>query len=315
MRRTLSFILVTLTFAFTLLAEDVRVGILNGPSCVPVVQMMEKKSNTSYTQFADPQALLPKMLKKEIDLGFLPANVAAKVYNSSSKALVMLAITGNGNIKLITSDAAVKDFSDLAGKTLYVAGQGATPDYLTRYLLDQNQVSTELSFSVPTPQIAAQLISKKIEYAVVPEPFSTIALLKSKDVKAAIDYQVEYSLLNGADAKIPLTVLVASRDFAEKNTKALNDFLKNYEKSYNWVVKHPVQAGNLCEKHNLGLAADVLAKAIPVSNYVYIPAKDAQKNVEDFLQILLEYSADSIGGKLPEADFYYNPAAYEAKSE
>ena len=186
---------------------------------------------------------------------------------------------------------------------------------MTRYLLDQNQVSAELSFSVPTPQIAAQLISKKIEYAVVPEPFATIAQLKSKDVKAAIDYQVEYSLVNGKDAEIPLTVLVTTRAFAEKNSKAINDFLKNYEKSYNWVVKHPVQAGNLCEKHNLGLAADVLAKAIPVSNYVYIPAKDAQKNVEDFLQILLEYSADSIGGRLPEADFYYNPAAYEAKSE
>ena len=315
MRRIVIFLVLSLTLFINAFASETRVGILNGPSCVPLVQMMEKKSNASYTQFADPQALLPKMLKKEIDIGFLPANVAAKVYNSSSKALVMLAITGNGNIKLITSDTAVKDFSDLAGKTLYVAGQGATPDYLTRYLLDQNQVSAELSFSVPTPQIAAQLISKKIEYAVVPEPFATIAQLKSKDVKAAIDYQVEYSLVNGKDAEIPLTVLVTTRAFAEKNSKAINDFLKNYEKSYNWVVKHPVQAGNLCEKHNLGLAADVLAKAIPVSNYVYIPAKNGQKNVEDFLQILLEYSADSIGGKLPEADFYYNPAAYEAKSE
>ncbi len=305
MRRTLSFIAVSLAICLTMAAESARVGILNGPSCVPVAQMMNKKGDFEYTQFAEAQALLPKLLKNEVDIGFLPANVAAKVYNASSKAIVLCAVTGSGNIKLITTDQSVKDLSDLSGKTVYVAGQGATPDYLMRYLLAQNSVNAELAFSVPTAQLAAQLISNKIQYAVVPEPFATVAKLKSDSVKVAVDLQEEYSLLNGYDAKIPLTVLVARRDFVEKNPVALEDFLKKYKKSYEWTVKHPAQAGNLCEKHNLGLAAEVITNAIPVSNYVFIPAKDAQKNVEEFLTILLDYSTESIGGKLPEADFYY----------
>ncbi|MCR4579826.1 MAG: ABC transporter substrate-binding protein [Treponema sp.] len=311
MRRLVILLLLSLTICFSSFAQTVRVGILNGPSCVPLAQMMNKKSNYSFSQYADPQALLPKLLKKEVDCGFLPVNVAAKVYNSSSKALVLLAVSGNGNIKLITSDASVKQFSDLIGKTLYVAGQGATPDYITRYLLAQNDIKTEgkdgieLSFSVPTPQLAAQLISGKIAYVVVPEPFSTVALSKSDKVIAAIDYQEEYRLYKGANADFPLTVLVATREFAENAGDSLDKFLKDYEKSYKWTLKHAVQAGNICEENNLGLAADIVTKAIPVSNYVYIPAQEARANIEDFLKILLDFSPESVGGKLPEADFYY----------
>ena len=42
----------------------------------------------TYEKFADPQALLPKMIKKEIALGFMPANVAAKVYNAGNKSII-----------------------------------------------------------------------------------------------------------------------------------------------------------------------------------------------------------------------------------
>lgn len=313
MRRALIsvFILVAAVCAVFGEAKKIRVGILNGPSCVPVVQMLEKSSYCDFSQYADPQALLPKLLKKEIDCGFLPANVAAKVYNSASKSVVLCAVTGNGNLKLITTDRTLRQLNDLRGKTLYVAGQGATPDYITRYLLSQNDIPADssggvtLSFSVPTAQIAAQLISSKIDYAVVPEPFATIAAEKSKDVIAAIDLQSEFKLLNGENADFPLTVLVVRREFARDNQKILEKFLADYKKSFEWTVSHPVQAGNLCEKHNLGLAADIVAKAIPASNYVCVSAEDARADVEKFLGILLDFSAESIGGALPEQDFYY----------
>ena len=310
MRRFVIFISLLLCLGISSFAEDVRLGILNGPSCVPVVQLLKKNSGYSYSQYADPQGLLPKLLKKEVDIGFLPLNVAAKVYNSSPKSIVFLAVTGNGNIKLITKDSSVKQFSDLIGKSVYVAGQGAMPDYLTRYLLKQNDISydskdgVELLFSIPTPQLAAQLISGKIEYAVVPEPFATIAREKSSQVINAIDYQDEYKLVNG-NASFPLTVLVATQEFAENEPEKVEKFLSDYEKSYKWTLKHATQAGNLCEKNNLGLAADIVAKAIPVSNYVYLPALEERANIEDFLKILLDFAPESIGGKLPEAEFYY----------
>ena len=160
-------------------SQEIRLGVLNGPSCIPAGYLLDEKApvkgaSLTWEKFADPQGLLPKMLKGEIDIGFLPANVAAKVYNSSNGAILCCAITGNGNLSLITTDASIKQISDLKGKTVAVAGQGATPEYMFRYLLEKNGVAADtadgvtLDFSIPTAQIAAQLISGKIQYAVVP---------------------------------------------------------------------------------------------------------------------------------------------------
>ena len=291
-----------------LCAQSVRLGVLNGPSCIPAAYLLDE----SVEKFADPQALLPKMLKGEIDVGFLPANVAAKVYNSSNGAIRCVAITGNGNLSLITTDTSVKQLSDLKGKTVAVAGQGATPEYMFRYLLQKNGIATDtkqgvtLDFSIPTAQIAAQLISGKISYAVVPEPFATVAQTKSDKVFVAVDLQTEYEYFEGRGKIYPLTVMVVTKNFAEKNAAALKSFLGEYEKSLKKTLNNPKEAGELCEKFGLGLAAGIVAKSVPKANYVFIPASNAktQEKVEELLNVFLAFDASSIGGKLPDEGFY-----------
>lgn len=296
-------------------AEKLRVGVLSGPSCIPVAYMMEntKRLNSivvNYENFSDPQALLPKMIKKEIDIGFLPVNVAAKVYNSSNKAIICCGVTGNGNISLITTDKNIKRFSDVKGHTVSVAGQGATPDYMFRYLLEQNSVDINqdgitLDYSTPNAQIAAQLISGKTRYAVVPEPFVTVAKSKSKNVTAPLNFQKEYEAVRGKDQTYPLTVMVVRKAFAEENKDVLNEFLKIYESSYKWTVKNPVNAGKLSEKYNLGLTAAVVTQAIPESNYTFVPAQMAKQQIETLLSIFNTYDPASYGGIIPGNDFYY----------
>ena len=287
--------------------QSVRVGLLNGPSCIPVVFMMKDNGNSRvYRQFADPKALLPKIIKNEIDIGFMPVNVAVKVYNSSNKSIMCAAITGNGNISLITKDKELTRFFDLKGKKVYVAGQGATPEYMFRYLLSQNGVEDcELDFSIPTAQLAAHLISGKIEYAVVPEPFATIAELKSKDIKKALNFQSEYQAFSKDGRNYPLTVMVVRSEFAKENPDLLNSFLKDYQESLSKTLKNPKMAGELVEKYQLGLTAAFVAKSVSVSEYTYIPANNAKDKIEELLKIFAAFTPDSTGINLPEDDFYY----------
>ena len=292
-------------------AKSIRVGLLNGPTCIPSAYMME---NTDYDfeVFADPQALLPKLIKKEVDIGFLPVNVAAKVYNSGNKSLLCAAVTGLGNLSLITTDKNIRRFSDLKGKTVYLAGQGATPEYMLRFLLEENNLTwgeggdLQLDYSIPTAQIVAQMISGKITYAVVPEPFATIAQMKSKKVYSALDLQKEYKELTGSTQIYPLSVMVVRAEFAQKDPQLLEAFLKEYEASVSWTISNPGQAGKLSEKQGLGLASGVVTNAIPVSNYVYLPAEKSITLIEELLTIFLNCESSSIGGKLPGKDFYYD---------
>lgn len=312
----LIFVLISNLLCFAQENQLLRIGVLNGPSCIPMAYMMENTkqlngSQITYEKFADPQALLPKMIKNEIDVGFLPVNVAVKVYNSSNKAIICCGITGNGNIALITTDKNIKRFSDLKGHTVSVAGQGATPDYMFRYLLEQNSVpvgepNVVLDYSTPNAQIAAQLISGKTRYAVVPEPFVSVAKIKSRNVNTALDFQKEYESLNGSGETYPLTVMVVRKAFAEEKKDQLNEFLKSYEKSYQWTVKNPVSAGKLSEKHKLGLTADIVAKAVPNSNYTFVPAVESQKQINSLLEIFRLYDSSSFGAIFPDKDFYFS---------
>lgn len=290
-------------------AEKIRVGVLNGPSSIPAAWLMENYKSAEFTKHADPQALLPKLIKEEVDVGFFPLNVAAKVFNSTNGAVICAAVTGNGNLSVI-STVDVKRFTDLKNKTIYVAGQGATPEYITRYLLEQNELKIGkdviLDYSIPTAQIAANLISGKIKYAVVPEPFSTIAEEKSEKVKRVLNLQNEYMAFNETLDNFPLTVLVVRKAYAEKHADELNNFLINYKKAFEWTIKNPKSAGNLVEKNDLGLASGIVTKSIPKANYVYIPAKEAKNKIEALLNIYLTYSPEAIGGKLPSNDFYYD---------
>lgn len=289
----------------------VRVGILNGPSCIPCAYLMENAktyddTNLTFETFATPQALLPKMIKNEIDIGFMPINVAAKVYNSTNKAIICAGVCGNGNLALITKNKKAKKIEDIAGETVYIAGQGAMPEYLFSYILSQYDLpqKIEVDYSIPTANIPASLIADKIAYAVVPEPFATIATTKDNTIVYAIDLQKEYCALSGNNI-YPFTCIVVRAKYAKENPDAVRNFLAKYEGAVDWTIENPGIAGQYCEKNNLGLAAPIVKKSIPKSNFVYASAQNSIKEIEDILTVFLKNNAESVGGKLPDEGFYW----------
>lgn len=298
-------------------ADELRVGILNGPTSIPSAYLLENLPSiegvaVTFETFADPQALLPKMIRGEIDVGFMPPNVAAKTYNDGNAAVICVGVSGYGNLSLITKDTDVHALSDLRGKKVSVAGQGSTPEYLFRYLLRENGISdaggsdgVEFDFSIPNANIAAALISDQISYAVVPEPFATVATTRSQSVVRAIDLQREFVTATGGD-NFPLTVMVVRNEFAKTDSDTVKKFADAFAGAVTWTVANPASAGNLVEKHTLGLASGVVAKAIPFANFTWQNAASARAQIESLLKIFLSFAPASIGGKLPDEGFYLN---------
>lgn len=194
----------------------------------------------------------------------------------------------------------------LKGKTVQCAGQGATPEFIFKFLLSKNglQNQVNLDFSIPNANIAAALISDKIEFALVPEPFATVAQTKSPQVKRILNIQAEYEKLT--EKTFPMTLLVANADFAKNNKKLIKKIAALYAKSNEWTVKNPKEAGILAEKANLGLKAAVAEKSIPNANFIWQDSLTAKKQIESILSVFLQESPQSIGGKLPDDDFYFS---------
>ena len=307
--------LLCILFSINVFSQSINIGLLNGPSCIPCAQLNENlhkigETEVVYEMFATPQELLPKMIKKEIDIGFMPVNVAAKVYDSTNHKIICCGITGEGNLALITKNKNIKSLKDLIGKTVFVAGLGATPEYITKYILEKEGIVLNdekgifLDFSLPTNQIVPELLAGKIDYAIVPEPFITIASEKSKNKINIIDLQKDY-FLKYFGQNYPLTVMVVRSDFAEENPDLIKTFLEQYKSALSWTLDNPSDAGQLCEKYNFGLKKNVVEKSIPKSNYVFIPAVEGKLIIESLLQLFIEEDNSFLNGKLPEDDFYY----------
>lgn len=304
----------------------VNVAALNGPSGIPMAYLFENAPVVAGAEFdfqvvAGADVLLPKLLKGEVDVGILPPNVAAKVFTQNNGAIVAGAVVGQGMLSLITRDGQVDSLSDLRGKTVSVAGQGATPEYLFRYLLQANGISVSadgakpgaesvaLDFSIPAAEIAAALLSGKVQYAVVPEPFSTVATAKDASVRKAINLQDEYRAVMAAEGRsstnFPMTVVVVRKDFARTSPNLVRGLLAAYQEAVDWTVENPAEAGRLVERHTLGLQAPVAAKVIPNGAYVFVSATEARPELEELYSIFLDFAPESIGGQLPGNDFYF----------
>lgn len=289
-----------------------KIGILKGPSGIPSAYLMENFSeNAEYEVFSGANFLLPKLIKGEVEIGFLPPNVAAKVYNVNKGAVVMAAVCGNGMVTLVTKDSSIKKLKDLKGKEIFVAGQGATPDFMFRYILKQNKIkfdgtknSVQLSYSVPNAELAPSLILGKIQYAVVPEPFATVACEKDKNIFRAVDFQKEFFALSGIE-NFPMTVVAVNANFAKSNPEKIKKFLEEYKKASEWTLKNPKEAGSLVEKFQLGLNAQIVEKAIPKCAFVFETGNQARNGIEKLLSVFMEFEPASVGGKLPDGGFYF----------
>jgi NitT/TauT family transport system substrate-binding protein len=303
-------------FAAAMLSAQTKVTVygLKGPSGVAMIRLFESPPrvtgwNIQIEALAQADLMAAKFMSGEAKIGVLPPNVAAKIASSGTK-LQIAAITGTGMLSLLSADPGVRRIEDLKGKTVEVAGQGATPDYVLRKILRAKGIDPEkdvtLGYALAYPEIAQALIAGRVNFALLPEPFATMARNGNAKLSGVGDVQQEWMNLGGT-ANFPMTALVVDADFAAANAALVKAVLDNVKASVEFVLANPDAAGRLVEKYELGLKAQVVSAAIPKSNYVFIPAQEARPAIEALFRAFLEFAPASIGGRLPADGFYYRP--------
>ena len=85
--------------------------------------------------------------------------------------------------------------ADLAGKTVYATGQGATPEYILNYLLDKNGVagSVEVNYVGEHAALATMLADGSAEIGMLPEPNVTSTLAGNDNLRIALNLTEEWN--------------------------------------------------------------------------------------------------------------------------
>ena len=291
-----------------------KAAVLRGPTAVGMIKMIDSNPalgnnvKVEYVVEQSPDTLTAKLLTGEIEFATIPTNNAAMLYNKGV-AYQLAAMNTWGVMYVLSNDPTITSWADIKGKDIDAASKGSAADIVFRYLLSQNGIDPVKDVTIKyiaSPVEQAQLaIAGKSKITVLPEPWVSTVLSKNKDMKLALDLQKEWIRINGTDVQFAQTCLVVESAFANQHPEIVAKFLQEYSSSIDWVNKNPAEAGQMLVKHDIGIPADVAADAIPRCNLRYMSAVDAKAAIEKYLQVLLDFSPNSVGGKLPDANFYY----------
>ncbi|WP_105618595.1 ABC transporter substrate-binding protein [Vallitalea okinawensis] len=284
----------------------------SGTPAMSMVKLMEEQPSlgenveVNYEVVASTDALKAKVIAGEADIAIVPTNLASILYNKGINYQVA-ATSVWGNLYLV-SDKPLSSTSELANETIYLFGQGLSPDIIFTYLLEHIGINKtddlEINYLQGATEIAPLFLTGEAHVALIPEPMLTKVKAK-KDVTVILDLQEEWKNVTGQDTSYPQASLIVNKDFIESNPEILNTFLDMYEDSINWINENPAQTGEYYESQELGLEKAIVEASIPQSNIMYKGANEAKDAINTYLEVLHNYSPDTVGGQLPDENFYY----------
>lgn len=289
----------------------VRVATLKGPTGMGMAGLMDmNEQNTTANRYefslkTNPADARAAIISGEADIAAMPTNMAAILYNKDKGSIKLLAINALGVLSIMENGDTIQSFADLSGKTLYSTGQGAAPEYVLNYLLEQNGITdTTVEYLAEHAELATQFISEDVKLGMLPQPFVTSIMQKNENVRIALDITQEWNKITDGK-ELTMGCIVVSTKFAEENPQAIQAFLDEYEQSVKMTNRDIEDAAQLIEKYDI-VTAQVAAAAIPNSNIVYYYSQNIKDSVNEFLQILYDANAQSIGGAVPDDEFYYS---------
>ena len=293
-----------------------KVASIQGPSALSMIHMIENNPSLGNNAKAEyiikdsPETVRAMLIHSEADIATIPTNLASILYNKGIEYQTA-AIGLWGTLYLVGKDNTdIQEWDDLKNKRIYLMAKGMTPDISFRYMLEKKGINPEkdvmLDYRYPMPQdLAGAVGAGRADLAVLSEPMVSALLAKNSSLKIIMDLTREWD--ETTENKIPLaqTSVFVKKEFALKYPGIVAGFLKEYEKSIQWVNANTKEAGQLAVKHGIMPAADVASDTIPRCNMRYVDASGVKEGINAYLEVFYDFDPNIVGGKLPDEGFYY----------
>ena len=213
----------TLTSDYT--SVDINIGCMKGPTSIGMIKLLSDSDNRTasnhynYTIEGTADALSTALIKGDLDIAAVPCNLASVLYNKTQGKIVTVAINTLGVLYIVEAGETVQSVEDLKGKTIYSTGQGTTPEYTLRFLLSSAglnpDVDVDIQYKSEAPEVLAALTQNSDAVAMLPQPYTTIAMNNNENIRIALDVTKEWEDL--CDSTVVTGVLVARKSFIEEN--------------------------------------------------------------------------------------------------
>lgn len=299
--------------------KDIVVSMPDGAPALALAKLMSETDsigdyNISYS-IKDGTSIKSVVMSGEADIALLPMNMAAALYNGGID-IKLVSANIYGLLYLVGSESLENGLESLVGEVVYNVGLGGTPDFTFKKILDANdieyaesetEVEGKVALAYMTPStLVPQLKTGIIKYAVLGEPQATIAVTGSNN-EVLIDLQDEWKAVTQSEEKgFPQVGLVVKSSLLESDSEFVQAFLEKVSANADWIIDNAAAAGQIITDNEGTMPITLTQAVVEKCNIEYVSAEAAKSDIIDYLTVLMNFNAQSIGGKLPDADFYYS---------
>lgn len=294
--------------------EVVNVVGMKGPTTMGLVSLMNEneqgKSQQNYniSMVTTPEEVSAMLASKKADIGLVPANLAAVLYQKTNQEVVMIDINTLGVLYVVSKDASINSVGDLAGKTIYMTGKGTSPDYVLQYLLKANGVDPDevtIEYKAEPTEIVSLLKENENVVAVLPQPFATVAVSTVDQLDLRLDLTKEWNQIHNGESQLVTGVTIVRKEFLESYEGQVELFMKEHKQSAEYANANIEETSKLVTFYQIIEKEKIAQKALPFCNITYLDKDEMKKAVEGYYGVLFEQDPKSIGGQMPDSDFYY----------
>lgn len=319
----------TIAVAPATAADKLQKLTLSGPFAAvsfPLIHMVDSGAlkdvaeTVEFVPWKDPDQLRVLAMdgKANVDFIAMPSNVAANLYNRGVK-LQLVNVSTWGVLWMVSRDANLKTLADFKDKEVVMPFRADMPDIVFQVIAEKAGLDPKRDFKlryVGSPLDAMQLlIMRRADHALLSEPAVSMALRKTKsfpvsviapELHRSVDLQREWGRLLQRPARIPQAGIAAMGQ-AVADPALVERFQKAYAASLKWCEANPDECGAMVARRVEMLSAEGVADSVRVDNTAFVTAQEAKPELEFFFGQLHARQPALVGGKLPDAGFYYAP--------
>lgn len=290
--------------------SPIRISTVTNSACAFLSHMFEKNGEDDAFRYELSVTYLPsssrlELFQNDADVAVIPANIAAQMQKKAAPEVKIIAGISVGGFELLATKA-ITDLSELKGQKIHIAERDTVMESLLRYLVSLYGLDPFVDITFEYVSDSYTLIEKISNGDVSFALFESEGLYWAKsEVKNLYSYNLTDEFAKKLkNPSIMNYCVVARRDFASNNPKAIEKLLTDVESALNKSTDLK-QTLTLAKKHNLIIDDYCGEEFLKSCRADFISGNKMKQKLTAYYKLIYKVKRSLVGDKIPNDDIYY----------
>lgn len=268
--------------------DKVRLLVPGTPSSIPLIIAAKKVSNIDVKVIHNLAQAHASFVRGDADLVLTGLSVGVKFFDQGIPVKIIASHVSSLSYLVYNSDKIkkIEHFKDLTGEKIWFPFPNSPLEEVSKYFIKQEglELGLDMDAGYGAFQSSVKMLQAgKSSVVVLPEPFVSLALKNSPNIKIGIDFSKLWSEYN--DSIYPQVALIGKAEWLNKNEELIAGFKKALKNSVLLCQTDPQTAITLTKEY-FSLPEEILHSALLRTQFELLTDTDLQKSVFSYYKTI-----------------------------